>query len=520
MESIKEALASLRGYPKSIKFIMGNEICERFSFYGLKAVLALYLQTLLLGFSFMEEKCRDSVEEQPKRCGEAEDTATSIVHAFIFGAYFSSVLGAIVSDSFLGKYKTILYVSILYACGNVVVSISSIELIVWGSAVGLVIVALATGGIKSNVSSFVGDQFDPESEQLLTSVYSLFYYCINIGSLLSTFATPLLRAKIGFYAAFGVPAFLLVVSTVVFWLGTPTYRIVEPGSNIFAVLFKLFKDARQERALQQSAGVDISGRQLLDFAPPSSKPLVAMLRKLTKVFYVFIPLPIFWALFDQHASRWIFQAKHMNLHIGSWTIQPDQMPTLNPLLLMILIPVFNIWIYPFLRNLGLSLAPVQQRMVWGMILTALSFVSAGFVQLKIDENDGDITVLWQFPQYILLTSGEILVSITGLEFSYSQAPEQLKAVVMAGWLLTTAFGNAFVLAIVQIEGLVFPHGRDEDSPKPEHLQMLEFFFFASLMLLFTIVFAFVNRNYSYNSPQPVGIVDEVGAASDYEELDD
>ena len=80
------------------------------------------------------------------------------------------------------------------------------------------------------------------------------------------------------------------------------------------------------------------------------------------------------------------------------------------------------------------------------------------------------------------------MSITGLEFSYSQAPEQLKAVVMAGWLLTTAFGNAFVLAIVQIEGLVFPHGRDEDSPKPEHLQMLEFFFFASLMLLFTIVF--------------------------------
>ena len=167
------------------------------------------------------------------------------------------------------------------------------------------------------------------------------------------------------------------------------------------------------------------------------------------------PLPIFWSLFDQHSSRWVFQAKSMNRDLYFYHPDPDQIPTLNPALMLLFLPIFSYGIYPMLRKLGvrcgsmdeeilstrrvianlhdnrsqLDFSPIR-RMVVGMFFTALAFVASGVVQLFIDDSATPIHITWQLPQYILLAWGEIMVSVTGLEFAYSQAPTSMKSLIM------------------------------------------------------------------------------------------
>lgn len=457
-------------WPKSIAFIMGNEACERFSFYGLKAILALYLHKYLL-FS--------------------EDTSTMIIHAFIFGAYSCALFGGYISDSFLGKFKTILYLSFVYVAGSIVLSVTSIPGATgdpphwWGAAVGLTLVSLGTGGIKPCVSSFVGDQFVKGQEAMLGMVFAMFYFCINAGSLASTIITPLLREHTTYYIAFGVPAALLTLATIVFWAGLPTYRIVPPGANMTNILFGAL--AAGFRGKFRSGGPK---KGFWEHAEDKyDRQTISDIKAALGVYRVFIPLPVFWSLFDQHASRWVFQADLMDREIFGLTIQPDQVPTLNPLIMLTLIPIFNKVVYPGLEKIGIRLRPLM-RMSIGMLFISLSFVVAGFIELWLEEDH--LFIAWQIPQYFLLGCGEIMVSITGLEFAYSQAPQSMKSVVMAGWLLTTAVGNAIVAVIA--ESKIFSE------------RWIEFFFFAGLMVVFIAIFIGFTFNYRY--------VEDAAAAAD------
>uniref|UniRef100_A0A3B4B4Z8 Solute carrier family 15 member 2 n=1 Tax=Periophthalmus magnuspinnatus TaxID=409849 RepID=A0A3B4B4Z8_9GOBI len=165
-------------YPTSICFIVVNEFCERFSYYGMKAVLTLYFLSYLHW---------------------DKDLSTAIYHAFSSLCYFTPILGAIIADSWLGKFKTIIYLSIVYVIGHVVKSVGAIPTV--GdtnmhisvhdlSMIGLILIAFGTGGIKPCVAAFGGDQFDEEHRQ---KFFSVFYMSINAGSLLSTIITPILR---------------------------------------------------------------------------------------------------------------------------------------------------------------------------------------------------------------------------------------------------------------------------------------------------------------------------------------
>lgn len=210
--------------------------------------------------------------------------------------------------------------------------------------------------------------------------------------------------------------------------------------------------------------------------------LVEDVKATLRVLVVFIPLPIFWSLFDQHASRWVFQAKKMNRY---GVLEAEQIQLLNPLLVVLLVPLFEFGLYPLARKIGLSTKELR-RMWVGMLVIAGSFVVAAFLQLKIDDSqEGTVSVFWQIPQFALLSVGEIMVSITGLEFAYKQAPKSMKSVIMACFLLTTAIGNALVVAIA--ESQIFES------------RALEFIFFAGLMVVTTFVFLFLTRKFKYKT---------------------
>lgn len=165
---------------------------------------------------------------------------------------------------------------------------------------------------------------------------------------------------------------------------------------------------------------------------------------------LFSPLPLFSALSEQQSSRWTFQAYRMNGNIGFYTIHPDQMQMLNSLLILILIPSFEIVFYPWLSKIGMR-RPLQKMSLGGM-LTAIAFAISALVEFKIESSpDQTVCMLWLVPQYLVSTIGEILFAITGFAFAYEQAPTNMKSVVQAFLLLTFAFGNLIVLFTVKMQ---------------------------------------------------------------------
>ncbi|XP_022244026.1 LOW QUALITY PROTEIN: solute carrier family 15 member 1-like [Limulus polyphemus] len=366
-----EAGTQKLSYPKSIFFIIGNEFCERFSYYGMKAVLTLYLTLVLL---------------------YDDDTATMIYHIFSMGCYFTPIFGAMLADSLLGKFRTIFYISILYAGGNIVLALASIPNflpMIPISMTGLALIAIGTGGIKPCVSAFGGDQFGPGQERQLQRFFSLFYLSINAGSLLSTFLTPILRADIHCFGnetcyplAFGVPAVLMVIAVVLFLLGKSLYKIVPPKGNIVITVMKCICHALGRKSSAKKNGEH--REHWLEYADDKyDRKLIGDIKDVLHVLKLYLPLPVFWALFDQQGSRWTLQATRMDGELGGFLIKPDQMQVINPLLIIAFIPLFEYIIYPVTAKCNFLTRPLQ-RIAVGGLLTASSFVIAGFLQLRIE----------------------------------------------------------------------------------------------------------------------------------------
>ncbi|XP_048005679.1 peptide transporter family 1 isoform X1 [Leguminivora glycinivorella] len=356
-------------YPTAVGFIVTNELCERFSFYGMKAILSLYLRDKL---------------------GYSDDGATIIYHVFTMFAYFFPLLGAMIADGWLGRFRTILYLSMVYAFGSILISVTAMPPVkipqLEFSILALLLIAFGTGGIKPCVSAFGGDQFKlPEQEKYLGYFFSLFYAAINAGSLVSTFLTPILRADVHCFGdndcyslAFGVPGVLMVISIVIFVAGRRRYIVKNPAGNIIGQV-----GACIGHGIVKSAKSKEKREHWLDHAQEKFGPaLVEDVKGLLRVLVLFTPVPIFWALFDQQGSRWTFQADRMRQDIGNWELKADQMQVLNPLLILIFIPIFQVAIYPFMTWCKLISKPLH-KMIWGGLLAAAAFVISGIVELSL-----------------------------------------------------------------------------------------------------------------------------------------
>ncbi|XP_055536009.1 peptide transporter family 1-like [Wyeomyia smithii] len=364
-------------YPRSIFFIISNEFSERFNYYGMRTVLALYL-TQKLNYD--------------------DDTATVIYHIFTSLAYFFPLMGAILADSWLGKFKTILYLSMVYCVGSALIALGAIPPLnlpaTSMTVLGLLFIAVGSGGIKPCVSAFGGDQFKiPEQAVQLAKFFSLFYFAINAGSLISTTLTPILREDVHcfndpdcFSLAFGVPAFLMILSIVVFVCGKAMYTIKKPAGNMVVLVFKCIGNALSTKVKEH----DINPRNhWLDYAEAKyGRQIVADIKSLMKILILYIPLPVFWALFDQQGSRWTFQATRMTGEIGAFTIKPDQMQVINPLLILAFIPFFEGLVYPVLEKVGIR-TPLQ-KLSFGGILAGAAFVLSGFVEIALDKTNAII----------------------------------------------------------------------------------------------------------------------------------
>uniref|UniRef100_A0A7N8XN37 Solute carrier family 15 member 2 n=1 Tax=Mastacembelus armatus TaxID=205130 RepID=A0A7N8XN37_9TELE len=549
-------------YPISICFIVVNEFCERFSYYGMKALLTLYF----LNYLHWDK-----------------DLSTAVYHAFSSLCYFTPILGALIADSWLGKFKTIIYLSIVYVIGHVVKSVGAIPTVgnndvhIALSLLGLILIALGTGGIKPCVAAFGGDQFDEEHVSERQKFFSIFYMSINAGSLLSTVITPILRGDVQCFGgdcyalAFGVPAALMIVALVVFIAGSGMYKRNPPQGNILLEVCNCIGFAIKNR--WRSLKSDPQRNHWLDWAEEKySKRLIQEIKMVLRVLVLYIPLPMFWALFDQQVCEgkrlMICHNKSTSLHC-----------MLNALLILVFVPIFDLVIYPLVRlcrinnlNINPPLSVCQDPPEYKTLLLGTSskdlmmqvtfegtayeceqmfeqekayslilYSSTTGIKCKLllkpcyvvfsrypdvschseskecgplnlglldfgasytviltgeglsnivphkmeDVKANNVHIAWQIPQYVLITAGEVMFSITGLEFSYAQAPANMKSVLQAGWLLTVAFGNVIVLIVAEGAGLE---------------QWKEFLLFAGLLLGVFFIFSIMAYFYTYVDP--------------------
>jgi POT family proton-dependent oligopeptide transporter len=441
--------------PPQIPFIIGNEACERFSFYGMRNILTVFLIDWLL---------RNQVPGQAER----EAGAKAVFHLFVFGVYFTPLLGGFLADRFLGKYRTILYISLLYCAGHACLAIFHDT--PTGFYAGLTLIALGSGGIKPCVSALVGDQFTEENKHLVNKVFAVFYWSINLGSFFASLLIPKTLRLWGPSVAFGIPGILMALATIVFWLGRNLYVKVPPtGKNPHSFLAVL-RSAWRNR----SRGVRFLDRARAEHPEEAVEGVKAVFRVLS----IFAFIPFFWMLFDQKASTWVVQARSMDLQVGPWSFEPSQMQLVNPALVMLLIPFTTGIVYPFFKRIGWELTPLR-RMPLGIALGATAFVIAGILNMPVAAGER-ISILWQIVPYVVLTVGEILVSVTGLEFAYTQAPRTMKSVIQSFWNLTTAAAN---LAVALASALAFFTGT------------ALFFYYAGFAYLAAIGLALVARRY-------------------------
>lgn len=380
--------------PPGIPFIIGNEAAERFSFYGMRAILVVFMTQYL-------------VNTDGAFAPMGEDEAKGWFHLFVSAVYFMPLLGALLADTVLGKYRTIVLLSLVYCAGHFALALDHSRL---GLALGLGLIAVGAGGIKPCVSSHVGDQFGTRNQGLLSRVFGWFYFSINLGAFASTLATPWLLERFGPWLAFGVPGVLMVAATVTFWSGRHRFAHVPPAGRGF--LREVF-----------------------------TRDGLTALGNLT-VLYLFVAM--FWALFDQTGSAWVLQAEHMDRHILGFEVLPSQIQAANPLLVMVLIPVFSYGVYPAMGRL-FAVTPLRKVGI-GMFTAAAAFAIPTLAQQAIDAG-GTPHIGWQLLAYVVLTSAEVMVSITCLEFSYTQAPRAMKSFVMAFFMMSIAAGNLFTSAV-------------------------------------------------------------------------
>lgn len=448
--------------PRQIPYIIANEGCERFSFYGMRNILTPFLVASL--FLYLPES---------DRAGAAKD----VFHNFVIGVYFFPLLGGWLSDRFFGKYNTVLWFSLIYCVGHGCLALFEDNR--QGFYAGLFLIALGAGGIKPLVASFVGDQFDQHNRHRAKMVFDAFYWIINFGSFFASLLMPMFLREYGASVAFGIPGGLMFVATVVFWLGRSRYVNVPPkpsDPDSFSAVARTALVATAPGRGRPGMWLAATGVALavgscsllpwLDLIPVvclalfifialagagvwiqlerargvHSDQAIDGVRSVLRVLVAFALVTPFWSLFDQKASTWVLAANAMTK--PSW-FEPAQMQALNPALVMILIPFNNLVLYPALRRWGIELTALR-KMTVGIAFAGAAWIAIGAIQLSLDAGTA-LSITWQILPYALLTFGEVLVSATGLEFAYSQAPMAMKGVLMSFWNLSVTMGNLWVL---------------------------------------------------------------------------
>ncbi|KIW20942.1 hypothetical protein PV08_01521 [Exophiala spinifera] len=448
------------------------ELCERFTYYGCQGIFQNYVQRPLDG------------SEGRGALGMGHQGATGLTTFFSFFCYVTPIFGAIVADQYVGKYKAILYFSVVYIIGLLILWTTALpSSLNHGAGLGgfitaIIVIGIGTGGIKSNVAPLIADQYKrrkmaimttPKGERIIIDpsvtiqrIYMIFYTCINIGAL-SLLATPYMERDIGFWSAYLLCFCMFCAGTTVLVLGRKVYVVRPPQGSIITDAFKciwLMIRYRHEDAPKPSW---LAAHGITKTVPWNDHFIDELKRALIAC-RVFAIYPIYWLVYGQFSGNFVTQAGQMKGH----GIPNDLMQNFDPIAIIVFVPVLDRWVYPLLRKMRIPFPPIN-RIVLGFWVASLAMAYAAIVQHLIYVSgpcydqplcdasivDGvaqgnNIHIAIQTPAYMLIGISEIFASVTGLEYAYTKAPPSMKSFVQSMYLLTNAFGSALGEALTPV----------------------------------------------------------------------
>lgn len=484
--------------------ILFTELCERLTFYGVVANLVLY--------------CRDYLKlEAP--------LPSSISLAFQGTSFFSPVIGGWIADTFLGRYNTIYGGSLLYLVGTILLAAvtfnyGDVHKLGTGSKEGflgisLLLISIGTGGIKANVSPLGADQIVNEGATVVQRFFDWFYWFIQLGSFLAYTAVVSVQQDVSFFYGYVITASSIFVAIILFVSGR-NYYVIQPhkGSYMADTCKIIWQGLKKNQCICRG----FNELHWLDRAKESfgglwSDQRVEDVKAVVAIAPIFLTFILYWTIYGQGQTSYLLQGSFMKLKLSDhFTMPAASLYLFEITMLLILIPVVDRIIYPMLRHFGVDFTPLKKMGV-GMLFAMGSVIVAGLMEIQRKRfiathgyfqqhpfntpvNASQMNIFYQVPQYVLMGTGEVLTSIPGLAFAYSQSPVYLRGVIMGLNLATIGIGFYVAGALAAIvrkatHGTWYP--QDLNNGKLENY----FFFLAAIMLLNFVAFVFLAQRYKY-----------------------
>ncbi|EAW13600.1 putative MFS peptide transporter [Aspergillus clavatus NRRL 1] len=468
------------------------ELCERFSYYGTTAVFVNFIQRPLPVGSTTGAGYDHS---NPGALGMGQQASTGLTLFNSFWSYIMPLLGAFMADQYWGRFRTIMFSIAAALLGHLILIVSALPPVISNPngaigcfAVGLIIMGVGTGGFKSNISPLIAEQYREEHPYIRTlasgervivdpaatisRIYLYFYLMINIGSILGQVSMVYAEKYVGFWLSFFLPTIMYLGCPAVLFFCRNKYHLVEPTGSVYTQAFRLWKLAMEGRWSMNPARIfKKNDKPFWDSVKPSAlgpnRPQwmtfddewVDEVGRGLKACKVFLWYPLFWLAYNQMLNNLTSQAATMKL--GG--VPNDIINNLNPLSLIIFIPIMDQLVYPGLRRLGFHFTPLK-RITAGFYVAGASMICATVTQHYIYKlgpcgkeanfcldqynKHTDISVWVQALTYVLGGISEIFASVTSLEYAFTKAPTNMRSLVQAVALFMNAFSSALGQALV------------------------------------------------------------------------
>ncbi|KAK2606024.1 hypothetical protein QQS21_003542 [Conoideocrella luteorostrata] len=485
-----EEMRTLRRVSGKIMWAMWTiafvELCERFSYYGSAVLYTNFVNHPLPPGS--NTGAEPDPEGNPGALGMGPKAAQGISLFNQFFAYLMPLVGAWIADARMGRFWTLhLAIGISTIAHAILVAASAPAVIVHNKSsfaafiIGLLCLCVGTGFFKANVSPLLAEQNEDvrprievrKGERVIvdpavtnTRIFLYFYLCINIGSLTGQIGMVYVEKYVGFWLAFLIPTGLFLLAPAVLWSQKKKYKLKPPTGSVLSKFIRMALFVRKRSGFKNFSW---------EVAKPSNVPIgqrpkwmtyddawVDEVRRGLMACKVFLFLPIFFLSYNQMTANLTTQAGTLERH----GVPNDILQNLNPISIVIMIPIVDHVVYPGLRKLGIAFTPIK-RMTFGFLIAALSMVASAVMQYYIYQKSpcgwyanskacaktpAPINVWAQSLPYIFIGIAEIFANVTSYEYAFSKAPENMKSLVMSVNLAMSAVSSALGQAFTPLSG--------------------------------------------------------------------